>query len=326
MRSIASGLNKHFASIGELLADKLTAFAVAVTPDSLVSSDACFRLQPIDELFTVTQLKSLRTNKAIGLDRISARLLKDAAVAISPSVTKLLNSSIRLHSFPSVWKCAKVIALFKSGDRSNATNYRPISILPTLSKLLEKAVHIQFYEYLNASNLLVDKQHGFRPHHSTVSALSNFADEILCNMEKGKLCGAVFLDLSKAFDTVNHTILLSKLSAVGVCNDDLAWFKSYLSSRLLRTSCGPELSDPLECNLGVPQGSILGPLLFIVYINDLPNVVEHAQVSLYADDTVLYYFSPTVSDLEAKLNVDLQKRIGDWLISNQTLVLLFLPT
>ena len=146
---------------------------------------------------------------------------------------------------------------------------------------LGKAVHIRFYEYLNASKLLVDKQHGFRPHHSTVSALSNFADEILCNMEKGKLCGAVFLDLSKAFDTVNHTILLSKLSAVGVCNDDLAWFKSYLSSRLLRTSCGPELSDPLECNLGVPLGIILGPLLFIVYINDLRNVVEHAQVSLY---------------------------------------------
>ena len=319
-RSIATMLNKHFASIGQFLAGKLPKLlssGITSTPNIMDGHcSAGFSLQPIEESFVVAQLKSLKTNKSIGLDKISARLLKDAVSAISPSLTKLFNLSINLHSFPSVWKCSKVIALFKSGNRDDPSNYRPISILPTISKILEKAVHIQFYEYLHVNNLLSDKQHGFRPHHSTVSALSHFADEILCNMDKGKLCGAVFLDLSKAFDTINHHTLLTKLSSVGVCNDDLAWFKSYLSSRLLSTSCGLELSDTLECNLGVPQGSILGPLLFIVYINDLPNCVPDAQVSIYADDTVLYRFSSSSSDLEANLNADLQK-IGDWLINNQ---------
>ena len=135
-------------------------------------------------------------------------------------------------------------------------------------------------------------------------------------MENGQLCGAVFLDLSKAFDTVNHSILLTKLLAAGVCHEDLTWFESCLSSRTLRTACGQELSDPLPCNIGVPQGSILGPLLFIVYINDLPYIVKHTQVSLYADDTVLYCFSDNPIDLEEQLNADLHT-VCDWLRDNK---------
>ena len=220
--------------------------------------------------------------------------------------------SIQSHSFPSIWKCARVVALFKSGDRSKATNYRPICILPTLSKILERAVHTQLYQYLNENNLLTKHQFGFRSKRGTNTALSSFADDILSSMENGNLCGTVFLDLSKAFDTVNHKILLSKLSAVGVCSDDLSWFKSYLSHRQIRTSCDSELSDPLTCEIGVPQGSILGPLLFIIYINELANVLEHSNISLYADDSILYYYSTSIKDLEEKLNADLLK-IGDWL-------------
>ena len=136
--------------------------------------------------------------------------------------------------------------------------------------------------------------------------MTNFANEILAKMENGQLCGAVFLDLSKTFDTVNHSILLTKLLAVGVCHEDLTWFES----------CGQELSDPLPCNIGVPQGSIMGPLLFIVYINDLPDVVKHAQVSLYEDDTVLYCFSDNPIDLEEQLNVGLHT-VCDWLRDNK---------
>ena len=126
------------------------------------------------------------------------------------SITKLLNLSIRKSRFPEIWKCSKVTALFKSGDHTNASNYRPISILPTLSKVLERAVHFQLYDDLNTNHLLTDKQFGFRSKHSRVTALASFADDVLSNVERGNLCGAVFLDFSKAFDT-DHKILLAKL-------------------------------------------------------------------------------------------------------------------
>ena len=202
------------------------------------------------------QLTTLKANKPIGLDKISARLLKSSANTITPSVTTLLNLSIRTGKFPKLWKCSKITALFKSGDRTNASNYRPISILPTLSKILEKAVHSQLYQYLVTNNLLTRKQFGFRKGLSTVSALTSFADEVLLNMEQGKLCGAVFLDLTKAFDTVDHGILLRKLSEIGLCENSLQWFRSYITDRKQRTCCRNELSDELPITHGVPRGSI----------------------------------------------------------------------
>ena len=164
---------------------------------------------------------SLKTNKAIGLDKISTRLLKNSAHTIGLSVTKLLNLPIKTGKFPKLWKCSEITALFKSGDRTNASNYRPISILPTLSKILEKAVHTQLYQFLVANKLLSGKQFGFRKGLSTISALTSFADKVHLNMEQGRLCAAVFLDLTKSFDTVNHQILLSKLSAYGLSGNSL---------------------------------------------------------------------------------------------------------
>ena len=214
------------------------------------------------------RLLALKTNKAIGLEQISARLLKNSGHTIALSVTKLLNLSIKTGKFPKLWKCSKITALFKSGDRTNASNYRPISILPTLSKILEKAVRAQLYQFLVANKLLSGKQFGFRKGLSTISALTSFADEVLLNMEQGRLCGAVFLDLTKTFDTVDHQILLSKLSAYGFSGNSLQWFRSYITDRKQRTSCGNEMSNEFLVTHGVPQGSILGPccLLFISMI------------------------------------------------------------
>ena len=160
-------------------------------------------------------------------DKINGRLLRSSANMITPSIIRLLNLSIRTGKFPKLWKCSKISALFKSGDRTNASNYRPISILPTLNKILEKAVHSQLYQYLVTNNLLTRKQFGFRKGFSTVSALTSFADEVLLNMEQGNICGAVFLDLTKAFDTVDHGIPLRKLSEIGLCENSLQWFRTY---------------------------------------------------------------------------------------------------
>ena len=283
---------------------------------SLSQPAPVFNLNHVDEDTVLQHLLSVKTNKAIGLDSISARLLKYGARAICRSVTNLLNLSISSGKFPDVWKCSRVTALFKSGDRSNPTNYRPISILPTLSKIMEKVVHSQFYEFLNSHDLLSSKQFGFRPKYSTATALSNFADEVLLNMEQGNLCGAMFLDLKKAFDTVDHCILLSKLSEIGVSPSSIKWFESYLNNRKQKTSCGNEISGALPVTVGVPQGSILGQLLFLVYINNLPNAVKNSEVTLYADDTVLYCFSKDPRLLEDKLNEDLLM-VAYWLRENK---------
>ena len=312
-------MNSHFASSGKTLADKISSVVSIVLPTSIMSlskTAPVFNLNHVDEDTVLQHLLSLKTNKAIGLDSINARLLKYGARAICRSVTNLLNLSISSGKFFDVWKCSKVTALFKCGDRSNPTNYRPISILPTLSKIMEKVVHSQFYEFLNSHDLLSSKQFGFRPKYSTATALSNFVDEVLLNMEQGNLCGAVFLDLKKAFDTVDRCILLSKLSEIGVSPSSIKWFESYLNNRKQKTSCGNEISAALPVTVGVPQGSILGPLLFLVYINNLPNAVKNSEVTLYADDTVLYCFSKDPRLLEDKLNEDLLM-VAYWLRENK---------
>ena len=150
------------------------------------------------------------------MDKINIKLFKDTSEVIAHSIAKLINRSIQSHTFPSSWKCSKVIPSYKSGDRTKASNYRPISVLPALSNLMEKAVYIQLYDYLTENNILNDNLFGFRQKCSTRTALLSFADEILASMEKGEVCGAVFLYLSKAFNTVDHAIMLKKLSAIGV--------------------------------------------------------------------------------------------------------------
>ena len=172
-------------------------------------------------------------NKSISLDNISARLLKDSANVISKSLTKLFNWSLVTHTFPSLWKFGKESALFKEGDRCDPNNK---SRLPSLSKILEKAVHNQLYHFLYENKVITPKQFGFRPKLSTNTAFTHLRDNVLLNMDSGRLTGAVFLDLSKAFDTFDHRLLLRKLKLVGLSDDTVNRFQSYLTNRKQRTS------------------------------------------------------------------------------------------
>ena len=235
--------------------------------------------------------------------QISARLLKNSAHTIALSVTKLLNLSIKTGKFPKLWKCSKITALFKSGDRTNASNYRPISILPTLSKILEKAVHTQLYQFLVANKLLSGKQLGFRKGLSTISALTSFADEVLLNMEQGRL-KLLIRWIIRSYCLSYRRVVLS--------GNSLQRFRSYITDRKQRTSCGNEMSNELPVTHGVPQGSILGPLLFDIYINDLPSILECCCASLYADDTVIYCYGSSSQELSDKLNRDLLA-VAKWL-------------
>ena len=208
------------------------------------------------------------------------------------------------------------MALFKNSAAENCYNYRPISVLPTVGKIMERAAHIQLYEHLDTNGPLHMKQFGFRRKRSTASALLQFSDDVLQNMENGLVTGVVFLDLKNAFDMVNHRILLLKLRALGVDDSAAAWFKSYLTNRCQRTVMGSTVSSPRLVNIGVPQGSVLGPLFFLVYRNDLAESLKNSKTSLFADDTAIYCTSSNAAELQRKLNEDLA-HVKDWLTTHK---------
>ena len=238
-QQIAEIFNKHFTSIGKHLAKSFR--GVGNWSTSFIS-DVKFKPQPVTVASVANQLAQLKTNKATGLDSISARMLRDSSDVIAPPLTYLINMSFRTGVFPDMWKCAKVMALFKKGDKHDRDNYRPISILPSVSKVIERLVHLQLYGHLTQNKLLFDNQFGFRQRRSTATALCRFTDDLLTNMDEGKFRGVVYLDLKKAFDTVDHKILILKLKAAGVSRLTLNWFHSYLTSRCQRTAVGRSLS------------------------------------------------------------------------------------
>lgn len=237
------------------------------------------------------------------------KLLKLAAPAISQPLAFILNLSLKTGKFITDWKHAKVLPLFKSGSPTETNNYRPISILPILSKLLERFVHTSFSDYLEAHKLLTIAQSGFRRLHSTITSLLQVTNRWLQNIDKGLVTGVVFIDLRKAFDTVDIDILLAKLPSFGISGIELEWFKSYLTGRSQTVVVDGSLSEPLPVNIGVPQGSILGPLLFLLFLNDLPTVAESCDTNMFADDTEIDSAAKPdqVIELETNLNSDLNR-------------------
>ena len=193
-------------------------------------------------------------------------------------------------------------------------NYRPISIVPVMSKIMEKAVNFQLQRHLQRFDLLSPFQTGFRQHHSMESSVIYFTDEIR-SAESGKLTGALFIDLRKAFDSVLHKELLSKLKRFGFGENSINWFTSYLSDRFQAVSLDNELSSPLAALSEVPQWSILAPVLFTLYINDLPSCVDVCKVMMYADDTVIFFLAPLISEIELQLNLE-PINLSEWQSTN----------
>ena len=203
---------------------------------------------------------------------ISSYFLKLAMPFIEDSLVYLFNTSLETSQFPDPWKIARVSPIFKDGDKIEKSTYRPISVLPVVSRLFEKLVFNQLYQYLNDNCFINSNQSGFRELHSTVTCLLKNTNDWYSGMDTGNLAGMVFVDLKKAFDTIDHQLLCRKLESYGVLHRELAWFGSYLSNRVQYCRVHGVNSQGEDINIGVPQGSCLGPLLFLVYITDLTKV------------------------------------------------------
>ena len=228
----------------------------------------------------------------------------------------IFNSSLRKGVFPDIWKVAKVTPIFKSGSRSEANNYRPISVVSVFSRILEKIFHNQIYEYLKATKALTMSQSAFQKCCSTITSLIDSTDNWYENIDNKQLNLTIFLDLKKAFDTVNHKILLEKLKKYGIRDIAGDWLQSYLENRTQYCAANGFESGTKAVTCGIPQGSCLGPLLFIIYLNDFEKCLINSKAGLYADDTHITVKSTNVEDLIQNAQMELSN-ISEWMRMNK---------
>lgn len=308
--------NKHFIDLGQTLSQKIPASNIDPGNYLKVHNSPNFEFKEVSNTEVLKLLLQLSISKATGLDGLSTRIIKIAAPIIVTNLTIIFNQSISTGIFPNEWKVTRVIPIFKDGTKNDMNNYRPISIISVIAKVMERLVHGQLYSYLIETDLLSDSQHGFRPLHSTLTALLEITNKWGECIDSGELNGVIFLDLKKAFDTVDHHILFTKIKLYGITGLAYDWFVSYLSNRTQYCMVNGRLSQPLTVKTGIPQGSVLGPLLFIIYVNDLPNCLESTRCNLFADDTQISASATSIIEIEQTLNEDL-KKISDWMIANK---------
>lgn len=316
-KNIATHLNDHFTNIANKR--KNTQKFGNNMEQFLQKCSSVFKFHDVSEEDVLKHVNAIPSNKATGLDNIPASILKISINHILRPLTHLINLSLKNGIVPRAWKLARITPLHKGGDPTNVSHYRPISVLPVLSKVLEKVVFQQVIAYLIENDLLCSQQHGFRPKHSTSTAVINVIEDIVCVIDKGYVVGLISLDLEKAFDLISHNILLKKLNFYGFDDNAIRWFRHYLYQRRQITVVNGNESVSSYVQCGVPQGSILGPLLFILFLNDLPKVVEKSSLSLYADDTCVYFASKNPQELQNVLNKDLSL-MANWFSHNHLIL------
>ena len=314
--AIAEGFNSYFSSIAEKLLPK-------PTPGTKHFSDYLsepvaqnFIFKSADAVEVICTINSLDTRKGSGPYSIPSDLLKALKANLCHPLTSIINMSFATGIYPDQLKIAKVIPIFKKGDKLLVSNYRPISLLSNINKIFEKLVYSRLYSFLELHNCIYELQFGFRARHSTQHALASLTEMVRQALDEGNFACGVFVDFQKAFDTVDHSILLLKLEHYGVRGLANNWFRSYLTNRKQYVSINGFDSSLKVMKYGVPQGSVLGPLLFLIYINDLHLAVKHSVTHHFADDTNFLYISKSLKKIQKYMNFDL-KYVCNWLKANK---------
>jgi len=289
----AETTNKYFAEIGpkiqaEVQLENENEF-LSYLQNEPIDNETCLNsFTKITESNILDYVASIPSSKSTN-DHIPLRVFRQILPAFITPFTHLVNFSLSSGILPNSCKVAKVTPIHKDGDTENPSNYRPISILPILGKCIEFCVNTQLTQYLDEKGILSDHQYGFRKDHSTTYLMLDLFDRIFTAKNSAKHPAIIFLDIRKAFDTVNHDILIQKLKHYGIKDTALSWFRSFLTDRFQQTRVGSRISSVHPLNSGVPQGSILGPILFSIFINDLPNACLLSKPYLFADDGALYF-------------------------------------
>lgn len=285
--------------------------------DIMLSKTCTFQFRNVEESVVRKMLKALPDYSSVGTDMLDSKVLRLAADHISGPICHIFNKCLMHGIYPTIWKEGKIIPLPKDGRLAfTGQNCRPITILPVLSKLMEKIVYLQIQQYFDCNGLYTKFQHAYRHNHSTCSALTHMTDDWLKAMDNSKMTGAVLLDFSAAFDVIDHSLLTGKLECYGFKPNAISFIRSYLSCRTQKVYYNGSWSNSKDLECGVPQGSCLGPLLYSIFTNDLPSVLHKASVQMYADDSTLYYAANSSTELDKVLSSELDM-VFDWIQQNK---------
>lgn len=326
-KSVCEIFNNHFINMVD---NEVLPNLSPKTPINFVINNVKFHANFITEEQLDKVISSFQNKYSAGFDEIPMPVIKEAKIYLIHPLAHIINSSFVSGIFPNKLKISKIVTLFKKGDKTNPINYRPLSILPAISKIYERVMYLQIVNFLNTNNLFDDEQHGFRVGKSVTTAGIEFIEGIVEAIDKGECATGIFMDISKAFDSVSHDLLITILKNLGVDGVSLKWFKSYISDRhqfvelkfindLNQISCTK--SSLQRVKYGVPQGSILGPVLFLCYIKGLPSVLigNQSKLCLYADDANLIVTGKTLKEVESSAIQDL--KLIDTYFNNKQLLL-----